>query len=143
MTDTSKNTTPDCENVIPFVPDDEVEDYVVSIRRAMEGWSPPSNERWMELMNPLLPTLRIAHMTLVRLNCCRGSPSRLAEFPDTIKTRPLFSSAKCGTVSCCPSLVNARADNFPLPGSASVRFFLQTWKPELRVRVRHLTGGIR
>jgi hypothetical protein len=25
-----------------------------------QGWSPPSNERWMELMNPLLPTLRIA-----------------------------------------------------------------------------------
>jgi hypothetical protein len=43
-------------------------DYVASIRRAMEGWSPPSNERWMELMNPLLPSLRIAHMILVRFN---------------------------------------------------------------------------
>jgi hypothetical protein len=67
MANTSKNTTPARGNVVPFIPDD-VEDYVASIRRAMEGWSPPSNERWMELMNPLLPTLRIAHMTLVRFN---------------------------------------------------------------------------
>jgi hypothetical protein len=68
MTDTQKSTLSKRDNVIPFVPPDEVEDYVAIMRSAMEGWSPPSDERWMELRNPLLPSLRLAHMTLTRFD---------------------------------------------------------------------------
>lgn len=56
------------DNVVPFAGSEQTEDYVAELREKIGGWTPPTNEHWNDLANPLLISTRIAHIIITRLS---------------------------------------------------------------------------
>lgn len=75
----------DSANVVMFPPKG-IEDQVKSMLDELAGWQPPTNEKWCEMVNPLMPTTRLAWLTALKSKAeMREMVKKLNDDPDLVK----------------------------------------------------------